>query len=202
MNNAIRLSLAKIISFILNPLIVIIFLPFFLVYKETHDLSGALHWTYYTMFFLAAIAGIVLFAVKKKIFTDMDVSKREQRPLLFDIALLFGVTYLTCLVLLQAPYLLLLVTSGILGGIIVVSIINTKIKASIHVATMTALALTVAIGYGGYFYLLLLLIPLLIWARVKTKRHTMAEAITGSVVGAFLSLAVYSVYVAIKEFIM
>lgn len=196
------LSLAKIISFVLNPLIVIVFLPFFLVYKSTHDVTVALHWTSYTMFFLLAIAGLVYFAVKKKIFTDMDVSRREQRPLLFAIAMLFGVTYLTSLVLLQAPYLLIIVTCGILGGIVIVSIINQHIKASIHVATMTALALTVAIGYGGYFYFLILLIPLLAWARIKTKRHTVTEAITGGIVGSLLSLSVYSVYLAIKEFVL
>lgn len=197
-----RLSLAKIISFALNPLIVIVFLPFFLVYKSTHDMMEATRWTIYTMFFLVALAGIVYFGVRKGVFTDMDVSKREQRPLLFAIALLFSVTYLTSLVLLQAPYLMIIVTFGILGGIVLVSIINMKIKASIHVATMTALALTVAIGYGGYFYLLLLLIPLMIWARVKTKRHTMEEAITGGIVGSLLSLSVYSMYQVLKEFVL
>lgn len=194
-----RLSLAKIISFVLNPLFVIVFLPFFLVYKTTHDAGGAMHWTIYTMFFLFAIAGIVYYAVRKGIFTDMDVSRREQRPLLFAMSMLFAVTYLTSLVLFQAPYLMIIVTCGILVGIGVVSLINKKVKASIHVATMTALALTVAIGYGGYFYILLLLIPLLIWARVKTKRHTLTEAVTGSIVGALLSLSVYSFYLVVKE---
>jgi membrane-associated phospholipid phosphatase len=54
-----------------------------------------------------------------------------------------------------------------------------------------ALILPVAVSYGSYYYLLLFLIPLVIWARLKTKRHTFKEIFIGGTVGGFLSLSLY-----------
>lgn len=193
-----KLTLAKVISLTLNPLCIIVFLPFILVYKSTHNFASAYHWLLYTLIFLALLTLIVFIGVKQKRFTDMDVSKREQRPLLFLLCSVMGIIYLIGLHIFHAPFVLFVVTWGILLGIIAVSIINRKIKASMHVATMTAILLTVSFGYGGYFYLLLLLLPLLAWARLKTKRHTLSEVIAGGVIGSVLSLSVYGAYIAVK----
>jgi membrane-associated phospholipid phosphatase len=144
------------------------------------------------------LAGSVYIGVKKKIFTDMDVSKREQRPLLFFLSIVCSTLYLLTLFALQAPYLLIIVTSGVILGIIVLSIINRHVKASIHVATLMSLVLTIALGYGGYWYLLLLLVPLVGWARLRTKRHTLTETIAGGILGIFLSTTVYAAYQTVK----
>lgn len=196
-----RLSVAKFLSFLLNPLFLIVLLPFFLVFKTSHDATDALRWTIYSFIFLFILASIVFIAVRKEIFTDMDVSKREQRPLLFFISTLVGIAYLVGLILLKAPYILVIVTIGVMLGIGLISLINKRVKASIHVATLTALVLAVAIGYGGYFYLLLLLIPIVGWSRIRTRRHSLREAITGGLLGGFLSLSVYSMYLAVKLFL-
>ena len=71
------------------------------------------------------------------------------------------------------------------------SIINNWIKASMHVATITSLIVALAIVYGGYFYLLLLVIPLMGYIRVRAKRHTVAETIAGGIFGSSLSLLMY-----------
>jgi len=47
--------------------------------------------------------------------------------------------------------------------------------------------------YKGYFFLLLILIPLLAWARIKTKEHTPTETIIGSILGVVITLIVYAV---------
>ncbi|HZE86684.1 MAG TPA: hypothetical protein VE090_00615 [Methylomirabilota bacterium] len=190
-----KLPFARTISFIFNPLIVIIFAPFFLIYKTTHNITSASHWTVYTLIFLLLLAVFVIVAVKKKIFTDLDVSKREQRPLIFLISILFTLLYIAGLVFLHGPFILFTLAFGIILGIAVVSIINKRIKASVHVATITALIWAVAIGYGGYYLFLLLLIPLVAWSRLATKRHTLSEIFVGAGVGSFLSL---SIYVAVK----
>lgn len=192
-----KLTLAKAISFIFNPLTVILFAPFILVYRTTHDVDAALYWSAYTLIFLMVLGLFVIIAVKKKIFTDLDISKREQRPLMFLISLLMISAYIISLFIFHGPFILYVLAISSMLGVSFVSIINRRIKASVHMAAITALILPVAISFGQYYLLLLFLIPLVGWARLKTKRHTMREVLVGATVGGLLSL---SVYIAIKIF--
>ena len=51
------------------------------------------------------------------------------------------------------------------------SIVNRKIKASVHLAVFSAFAAVLGILYGGIFWGLVLLIPVVAWSRIKLKRH-------------------------------
>jgi len=188
---------AQTISFIFNPLTVILFAPFILVYRTTHDVDLAIYWSAYTLIFLMSLALFAIIAVKKKIFTDLDISKREQRPLMFLVSLFFICAYIVSLFILHGPFILYVLAISSMLGISFVSVINRRIKASVHMAAITALILPVAISFGQYYLLLLFLLPLVGWARIKTKRHTLPEVLVGSSVGGILSL---SVYIAIKVF--
>jgi hypothetical protein len=192
-----KLVFAQTISFIFNPLTVILFAPFILVYRTTHDADAAVYWSAYTLIFLMVLALFAIIAVKKKIFTDLDISKREQRPLMFLVSLLLISAYIVSLFILHGPFILYVLAISSMLGVSFVSVINRRIKASIHMAAITALILPVAISFGQYYLLLLFLLPLVGWARIKTKRHTLPEVLVGSTVGGLLSL---SVYIAIKVF--
>lgn len=186
-----KVAFARFISFLFNPLVIIVFAPYVLVYRTTHDMESALYWSVYTLIFLMVLAIFAIVAVKNKIFTDLDVSKREQRPLIFFVSLLLTTIYTITLFLFHAPWILYVLAIGIILGICFVSIINTRIKASAHMATVTALILPVAISFGQYYLLLLFLVPLVAWARLTTKRHTLPEVLVGTTVGGLLSLSIY-----------
>ena len=183
--------LARIISILANPVFILIALPYFLVFKETNSSGQAWNWTLYTLAYLSIFCAFVLFGVKKKIFSNIDVSNRKQRPLLYLIGALLSTIYLISLYLLKGPSILLITTFGIILGIIIAALINLKIKASMHVACFSALTTAFSIVYGGYFVLLLLLIPLISWARVRIERHTLKEVIVGASLGILLSLMMY-----------
>lgn len=185
-------SLARFISFILNPLILLLTVPFFLLLRLGSDLNYALTWTAYTFFFLIALTLFIRECVKRGIFTNMDVSKREQRPLLFNVSILMTFIYLAGLYLFDGPQILVVITVGVMLGILLSSIINTRIKASMHVATISALIFTTAIVFSGYYLFLLFLIPLVAWARLKIKRHTLSETVVGGLLGVLLSLCIYA----------
>lgn len=185
-------SIAHIISFVFNPALLLIFVPLFLVYRTTGDLYAAFAWTGYTLIFILAMIGFVIYGVYKKMFTDVDVSKRTQRPLLFGVSGILCLMYLFGLYYLNGPMILFVVMFGILIGVIVASIVNTKIKASIHVATTTALIIALAVVYNGWYLSLLLVIPLVAWARVRINRHTLKETIAGGSLGVLLTLGIYA----------
>src|ERR1700691_685687 len=148
-------SLAQIISFLFNPVMLLVFVPLLLVYKTTGDIILAFAWTVYTMIFLIAMTFFVIYGVHKKFFTDMDVSKRTQRPLLFTVGILMTVIYLWGLYFLNGPKILVVVTLGFIVGVLILALINTRLKVSFHVTTVSALLFTLAIVYQGYYYITL-----------------------------------------------
>jgi membrane-associated phospholipid phosphatase len=66
-----------------------------------------------------------------------------------------------------------------------------KIKASVHVAAISGLLTSLIIIYKGYYILLLLLIFIIGWSRVKIKRHSVPEVVIGGILGSLLSLIMY-----------
>ncbi len=169
----------------------LVFLPLLLVYKTTGDIILAFAWTVYTMIFLIAISFFVIYGVHKKFFTDLDVSVRSQRPLLFSVGLIMALIYLWGLSFLNGPKILTIVTIGFIVGILLMALLNTRLKVSFHVTTVSALLFTMAIVYQGYYYLTFLLIPAVAWARLKIKRHTLPETFVGACFGILLSLGMF-----------
>ena len=151
----------------------------------------ALEWTVFSWLFLFIIAVFVMYAVLRGIFTDFDVSRREQRPLLFFFTSVIALLYLLGLFALHGPKVLFVAILGVLLGIFCISLINTRLKASIHLATISAIISAISLLYGGLFLMLFILIPIVAWARVTVKRHTIQEAIIGGLTGSILTIGLY-----------
>ena len=187
------MGFAKAVSFFLGPAFILLPIPFILVAKFTNDYSYALKWTVFSYAFILAVAIFVIIGVAFKVFSNFDVSKREQRPLLFSFSAFVMFCYLLSLLILGGPKVLFLPLFAIVLGLILIAIINRWIKVSIHLATLSSVVLFIAIVYKGYYLLLLSLIPLLAWSRVKTKEHTPLETVIGSILGVVITLVVYTV---------
>ena len=187
------MGFAKAVSFFLGPVFVILPVPFILVSKFTQDYYYALKWTIFSYAFILAVALFIIIGVLLGVFSNFDVSKREQRPLLFSFSAFAMFCYLVSLIILGGPKILFLALFAIVLGLITIVVVNRWIKASIHVATATSVILLIGIIYKGYFLILFALVPLLAWSRVKTKEHTVLETIIGSVLGVALILIVYTI---------
>jgi membrane-associated phospholipid phosphatase len=185
--------LARIISFIANPIFILIGLPLYLVYETTADVGLSWRWTLYTWVYLFVFGAFVLYGVRKKIFTDIDVSVRSQRPLLYSAGAILSLLYLVGLIVFNGPFILLITIIGILISIALGSFVNSRLKISVHAASASALFTLLAVAYRGFYVLLLLLIPVICWARVRIRRHTVSEVVAGSLMGSFLSLIMYFV---------
>ena len=190
---------AKIISFFLGPVFILLPIPFILVSKFSQSYYYALKWTVFSYAFILAVAIFVIIGVALKVFSNFDVSKREQRPLLFSFSAFATFCYLLSLYILDGPKVLFIACLAIILGLIIIVVVNKWIKASIHMATATSVLLFISIVYKGYFFLLLSLVPLLAWARVKMKEHTPLETVIGSVLGIVITLIVYAVS---KQFLL
>lgn len=183
--------IAKIISTIFNP--VFIFPPtiYLLVDKVANNDIYAFKWTMFSYVFISIVGIFVAFGVILGIFSDMDVSKREERPLLFAFMGIVTILYLVSLIMFNAPKVLLIVAFALILGLLLITIVNKEIKASLHVAAVSSFISFIAIVYGGIFLFAFLIIPVVAWSRVKIKRHTLLEAITGGILGIALTIIVY-----------
>jgi len=184
-------NLARLISFLSSPFVLLLPAPFILVFKETGNIFYSLKWTFFSYIFLFSVVFFVLLGMLIGFFSDYDISKKEERPKLFAFGGIVTFLYLGSLILLNGPKVLYLVVFGIILGVLIISIVNNWIKASIHTATVCAFTLSLVIFFGYMFIPALLLIPAMAWARVKIKKHTPQEAIVGGFLGAILTIIVY-----------
>ena len=187
------ISIARFISAISNPIIISAPFSYILVLNSRGDVSYAIGWTLISMAFSSIVGFFVFFGVKRGFFSDYDVSKRAERPVLFAFTGFVSILYLLAIFLLNGPQILLIGLSALLLGVIIAEIINTKIKASIHLAVFISFAIVLGILYGGIFWLFLLLSPVVAWSRIKLKKHELFETIVGSVVGIIIVLMLYIV---------
>ncbi|MBI4080620.1 MAG: hypothetical protein HY430_02505 [Candidatus Levybacteria bacterium] len=188
-----KLTLARLISSVTNPIVFLLPLPYLLVFRVTGDDGLALKWFFFSTAFISVVGMFVLYAVHRKIFTDFDVSRRNQRHLLFAVVGAVSFVYLLGLIFLQGPPVLYIAIACIFISIFVFSIINIFLKASIHLATFSAFVFILAVMYGERLLLLLLLMPVIAWSRVQTKRHSIDEATIGGFAGVLLTLGMYIV---------
>lgn len=187
------MGFARAISFFLGPVFTLFPALFILVAKFSHDYSHALKWTIFSYIFVLAVALFVIAGVMLGFFSNFDVSKREQRPLLFSFSAFAIFCYFISLFIFNSPKVLFVALFAIVLGLIVIIIVNKWIKASMHLAALSAVTLFIGIAYKGYFFLLLAFIPLLAWSRIKLKEHSLMETVVGSILGIVITLTVYLV---------
>jgi membrane-associated phospholipid phosphatase len=118
---------------------------------------------------------------------DLDVpgmADRSQPLLVASVSYFIGTVVL---LLIRAPPLTTAVMLGYSAGTLVIFLINLRWKISIHtmgIAGPTAVFLFV---FGPWGVLLGLLLPPVIWSRVYLKKHTIAQALAGGLVGFLLA---------------
>ena len=185
---------AKFISTVINPLVILAILPYILVFKATGDLSKTYFWTIFSLIFILTFSIFVLIGIEKGFFSDLDVSRRKQRPLLYTFAIAMSSFYVTFLYFLKAPEVLFIALFGLVFGLISMEFINKITKASIHVATISAFSTALTLGFGPLFVLSFIFVPLVAWSRITTHNHTKRQTVIGGIMGILITLVVYVIF--------
>ncbi|MDO8657514.1 MAG: hypothetical protein Q7K55_02140 [Candidatus Levybacteria bacterium] len=181
---------ARFISLIFNPTVFFLIMPFMVVYRQTQSGAYALKWQIFSFLFL--FLGVFLFLIGrlKGAFSDEDVSKREERYRLYIMAYFLAFIYLMVSIFFKGiSFPLSIISFGIIIGILIFNLVNYRIKASIHMGVACAFVITTGVLYGWVFSLVTLwIIPLVFWARIISKKHSIREAITGGILGIVITL--------------
>lgn len=188
----------KIINVVLHPVVITIPGIFLIVYKSTGDSNLALWWTFISLIFSGIIALFVLYGVKKGFFNNLDVSNRKQRIILYPAIIATILLFISFVYITQGPKILIETSVLIIAALVILDIVNTKIKVSGHVGVVSAFVTGLIYAYGVPAIFSLVLIPLISWARIVEKRHTLKETIVGAISGVVLSLVAIIVVQLIK----
>lgn len=182
------LKLAQIISGIFNPLVLTVFITAGIVYQETENVIYSSKWFLVAAAFSLLFALFIVISIKKGIFSNFDVSTKKQRPILF-LAGTVGVICAMIFVMLTngSGHLMISLFVALLGIGVYQLVVLLKVKASVHMGILTIFVSFFIFLFGLAVTPMLLLIPLVGWARVKEKEHTVPEVMAGLGIGIILS---------------
>lgn len=193
-----KLKIAKTISTLTNPPIICI--PLFLIICLTLSINNL--WEFPLMELISIVfasilpMAIILFWAKKS-GDDNDISTRENRYIPMIIGTVsYAIGFIISLYLKVNPFLTFLLLCYCVNTFIMM-LITTQWKISIHTTGLSGPVCALIILLGPVGALFGLLYPVLIWSRVTLKKHTMAQAIAGGVVGFFLTAFEMFLYIAL-----
>lgn len=125
----------------------------------------------------------VFWLVKKKRVTDFHIPIRSQRIKPMMIMLVSGTLTLLLLWMLHPPRFIILLSIAALCQLIAIFVITLKWKISGHAAAVSTFSALCWILFGPIAGFGFILIPVVIWGRLRLKRHTPMQTLAGTVLG-------------------
>jgi membrane-associated phospholipid phosphatase len=181
---------AEFISLFLNPLTFLTLIPFIVVFRQTKNLAYSLEWELFSLVVILIGLGILLYGMRSEIFSDFDLSKREERQRFYHITLVLALVFFVITVLIKGIFFHL--SAVILACFLVIlafNVVNGFIKASIHLGTVCAFVFAMGLLFGlNVFIYLVFLIPLMAWSRLFLKKHTPKELLVGGLLGTVMTI--------------
>jgi membrane-associated phospholipid phosphatase len=178
-------DLARILSTIFNPFLTALALFVILSHasaKTTFDFWKLL----FVSTFFTSIGPMLyvfwLYATDR--ISDLDMSVRTERETVISAFVVFDLLGAGALWLVHAPRVMIATMLGYFAATLVVGYITRYWKISTHALGITAPLVALSLLYGRQVLPFLVLIPMVCWARVYLKAHTVAQVVAGAALGA------------------
>ena len=189
------INLAGTVSSILSPWVVGPVTIWLTAWAGTHDAIAATRWA--SLVIGVCVLPLFLFIlvqVQSGKMTDIHVGIRQQRYLLFVIAILLMTATTAILFVTASPAPLLPLLLSMLLSMGINAFINLRSKISLHASAFSGTAVVFASLFGAITLTVMLpLLLLVIWSRVRLGQHTRAEAIAGALVSGVVTATVFAI---------
>lgn len=185
-------KLAQAISWIFHPFVIVIPTMIISMYATTGDFVGAVGWSALCVGFVIAPAILYLRRkLKRKEYTDVDVSVREHR---FGIYAFAGACELLCLatlIIFGAPKILIACFFAAILTLVIGTVLNTQTKVSAHMSAMGGC--TAVLFYFSPILGILMVVASIAtaWSRIYLKQHTLLQIVVGWFVAIISVLIVF-----------
>lgn len=187
------MNFARFVSIIFHPAILILLLPFLVIYRQTESGFYAVKWQVFSSLFVFLAGFLVYLGERVGIFSDADISQRGERNRFYLMITALTVLFIAIVVLLKgilfAP---VVIAFGVLFGVSIFAILNHVFKISVHSGVACAFVITVGMLYGlNAFLAVIWILPAVLWARLILKKHTLKDALLGAFLGGFITILTY-----------
>jgi len=186
---------AYFISLILNPAFLVLLLILLSIEKSGFTQSVLLKFTLMALLFNVLIPFIALayFIQKGMVFDDVLQNREvlKNRPSILALSFLILLTQLIITYYAGHPEPLFSVLILLTLLVFFLFLISLYKKISLHVALVTAFCFVLLNIFGGYSFLVFLLIPVIVWSRAVLLRHTRNQMIAGFLLAGALSLIIF-----------
>ncbi|MEN9936077.1 MAG: hypothetical protein RLZZ387_2656 [Chloroflexota bacterium] len=184
-NETRSLALARLLSVVTNPLFAGIAAYLVVGYYAPGGGPDGMAWA--GLAILMQVTPPLIFYIiqlRRGVFSDMDVSVREERNQLYLFGSVSVLLSIAALVAIGTPRPLLALAIGTLVVGLICGVINLTWKISMHATGMGSLA-TIALLYVPPLGLALWALSAAVgWARVRTRNHTPLQVLAGFVASA------------------
>jgi membrane-associated phospholipid phosphatase len=174
-------DLARILSTIFNPFLTALALFVILSHATARDTLDFWRLLFISTFFTSIgpmLYVFWLYATDR--ISDLDMSMRSEREAVFTAFVAFYLIGAGVLWLVHAPRVLIATMLGYFAATLVVGYITRYWKISTHALGITAPLVALSLLYGRQPMPFLVLIPMVCWARVYLKAHTVGQVLAGA----------------------
>jgi len=130
----------------------------------------------------------ILWMVKIRRITDVEIIVREQRFLPYLLSLGCGFAAFQAAGLGSAPKTLITFAGANFALQFFLFLITLGWKISAHAAAVSTASIIIYSMFGALAFPILLCIPLVAWSRVVLYRHTPSQVIAGSLLGSLIGV--------------
>ena len=170
----------------------ILSLPIFLAFGYVSSGTSGLLWAILMLFIVSGIPlAYLLIGRKRGWISDMELSRREERPLFILISLSSDLLALGILWVANGPHLLSVLIMTYLCLATVMFIISIFWKISMHMAGVGGFATALVFVFGAPALWAFLSLPLVAWAHLHRRKHTPAQLAAGAIAGIAVVLYVF-----------
>jgi len=188
-------KLARILSYIFDGSIISIPIIIIICLMVEDNRIEAVSWAFICLLFGTAIPFLyIALLYRRKEIDDMHIPEKEDRmkPLLVSVA-----SYAVCFAILyifNGPLFLKSLLAVSLASAVIFTIITYFWKISLHAGWVTFVVITFNVLFGRWMLIMIPLIPVIGWARVRIKKHTVSQVIFGAGVSTITSFLIYYNY--------
>jgi membrane-associated phospholipid phosphatase len=188
-------DLARIFSTVCNPFLTALALFVILAHANAPDPTAFWRLAFTSIFFSSIGPMLyVLWLYSTDRIADLDMSVRSEREAVFTAFVAFYVAGTIVLWLMHAPRVLTASMGGYAVATAIIQYITRYWKISTHASAITASLTALVYLYKWQPLPFVVLIPIVAWARVYLKAHTVGQVLAGIALGLTSVLLAFHVF--------
>jgi len=188
-------DVARIFSTVCNPFLTSLALFVVLAGARAHTATDFWVLLFNSAFFTSIGPMLYIFALyATDRISDLDMSVRSERQSVFSAFVVFFVLGAVDLGLIHAPKIMTATMASLAASSLVVGVITMYWKISTHAVGITAPLVASLYLFGREPLPFFILIPIVGWARVYLKAHTVSQVIAGTALGALSTVIFFALF--------